>query len=244
MNTAFDEMQYEMLYPDGIENHYWFSSRNHIIAKVVKKYTVENESIIEIGCGRGIVIKHLKENGINCFGVELASCKPCKGAESFILTGMDAFVLNQEIRNEYSTLMLLDVIEHIEYPIQFINTILDNYKNIKTIIFTVPARQEIWSEHDVFNGHFRRYDLDMTNDLVDSIGFKIDENAYVYQSLYNITKLFSLFKIGRKTQILSPKGIGKIIHRFISQYLIFENLLFPKKQKGSSIICIASRPNN
>lgn len=244
MNTAFDEKQYEMLYPDGIENHYWFSARNQIIEKALKRHTFENENIIEIGCGRGVVVKYLNENGLNCLGVELSACTPSKGAENMIITGVDAFELDQEYRNKFSTLLLLDVIEHIENPVQFVNTILERYINIQKIIFTVPARQEIWSEHDVFNGHFRRYDLDMTSDLVKRLAYKIDENTYLFQSLYLLTKFLTSIGINRKKQIHSPKGIGKIIHRILSRYLMIENLLFTKNKKGSSIICIASKPNN
>ena len=241
MNTAFDQNQFEMLYPDGIENHYWFSARNIIINKAVKKYSDHNEKIIEIGCGRGIVVKYLNDFGSNCIGVDLAPCKPCDGAGSLIFTGIDALEVNEDIRHQFTTLMLLDVIEHIEDPLQFLYKLLEKYKNIKKIILTVPARQEIWSDHDVFNGHFRRYDLDMTFELIKSIDFKIEKNAYFFQSLYNLTRFLSRFKIGRKTQILPPLGIQSIVHRFLSYYLIVENLFAHNKQKGSSIICIASR---
>jgi hypothetical protein len=242
MNTAFDQQQFEMLYPDGIENHYWFSARNFIIKMAVKSYSVLNEKIIEIGCGKGIVVKYLNDNGFDSTGYDLAVCKPCDGADALIFTGVDALEVNEDIRQQYTTLMLLDVLEHIEHPQLFLNQILEKYINLKKIIITVPARQEIWSDHDVFNGHFRRYDLDMTIALVNAIEFKIEKNTYCFQSLYNLTKFLSIFKINRKTQIKPPLGILKIVHRVLSFYLIVENLLAHQKQRGSSIICIATRP--
>ena len=54
---------------------------------------------------------------------------------------------------------LFDVIEHIEYPIEFLNGLIAHFVNVKYIIITIPAEVELWTNFDVFYGHFKRYNF-------------------------------------------------------------------------------------
>lgn len=240
-NTEFDKEQFDSIYPDGIENNYWNISRNWIIKKSILKNKISKSRIIEIGCGRGIVVKYLKKRNIDCIGVEVSACKPIEGAEYFIKTETDALEISENLRIEYNVLMLLDVIEHIEEPEFFINKILDKYKNLENIIITVPARKEIWSNYDEFNNHFRRYDLQMTMNLIKKIKFDVVENRYFFHALYIAAKFVIKFINKRKTKIVAPRGFMKIAHKFIYYYFVIEYYLLPKKWKGSSIICVAKK---
>lgn len=241
MKSEFDEKQFESVYSDGVENTYWSLSRNYIIRNSIKKNNLDKNKIIEIGCGRGIVVKYLRDRGIHCKGVELSVCKPIHGISDFIKTGMDANDLPLEERSEFKSFMLLDVIEHIENPVEFLKNILDRYRNLTSIIIAVPARQEIWSNYDEFYGHYRRYDLQMTKDVIDKIGFEVIENRYFFHALFNSAKFVFHFNKTRNTQIVPPKGFSKILHKIIAGYFILEYFLLPKHWKGSSIICVAHK---
>ncbi|MGP8215155.1 MAG: class I SAM-dependent methyltransferase [Bacteroidia bacterium] len=163
METSYTDLQFEHNYPDGIEDFYWIKARNKIIYYEINKYPlIKNSHILEVGCGRGVVTKYLAERGIKCFGVELAPARPINGAEKFMIAGKDAFKMDAEFKNKFQTIMLLDVIEHIENPLEFINELLINYSNVKYLVIAVPARNEIWSGYDIFFGHFTRYGLKMT----------------------------------------------------------------------------------
>ena len=61
-----------MNYPDGIENHYWITAKNHIIYDAIIKNGLTNLKLLEVGCGRGGVITFLAGKKLNVFGLELA----------------------------------------------------------------------------------------------------------------------------------------------------------------------------
>lgn len=241
VKSEFEREQFNLAYPDGVENNYWSKARNKIIFREIKKNGLRNDSFIEIGCGRGGVVKFLSNKGIDCFGVELAKINPHKGAENLIMTGKSALDLDQKIRYKYTVLMLLDVIEHIEEPISFLNQLLEHFPNIKTILITVPARQELWSNYDDFYGHFRRYDLKMTTDFFKSVNYK-PVSYYFFHSLFPPARLLLKFHKKRSIQISSPSGFMKIIHSIISYYFYIENLVLPKFWKGTSILGIGKKP--
>jgi len=241
MQTEFSAEEYELAYPDGVENNYWTIARCFILYKNILKASVQNEKIIEVGCGRGGVVKYLRGKSVDIFGVELATCTPHKGVEDFIQTKTNALNINKDERDKYTVLMLLDVIEHIENPDSFIKEILGRYKNVKTIILTVPARQEIWSNYDEFYGHYKRYDTGMCKKLSEKIDFDVRLNRYFFSTLYLVAKVLMNFSKNRSVKISSPKGIMKISHNVIAYLLIIEYYLVPGSWKGTSIINVLNK---
>jgi len=241
MKSEFEKEQFEYAYPDGIEEDYWNRARNYIIYRSLSASKATGEKIIEIGCGRGGVVKYLNSKKVDCTGVELAECRPHIGAEKFIKTGTDALALDDKLRKEFQVLLLFDVIEHLEDPEAFLKNILDKYQNLQSIVITVPARKEIWSNYDEFYGHYRRYDLEMSRAVMNSLDFDVVDNRYFFHGLYIAAKLLLKIKKHKETKLTAPKGVMKIFHVFISWYFILEYHLLPKKWKGSSIICVAKR---
>ena len=69
------------------------------------------------------------------------------------------FDLPEEERRGVTTLLVLDVIEHLEDPIAFLREVLSSFPDVSSLIVTVPAREELWSAFDDFYGHHRRYTL-------------------------------------------------------------------------------------
>ncbi|MAH80306.1 MAG: hypothetical protein CMP39_01290 [Rickettsiales bacterium] len=236
--TEFKQYQYDMLYPSGIENHFWHKTRHKIIEHIIYKFKLDTTKLLDVGCGKGIVLNYLLAQQMNIFGVELAPVTPLAGLEKNIITGKAA----QELldKESYQTLLLLDVIEHLENPTEFINTLLTHFKNVDTIIITVPARQELWSSHDDFNQHFRRYDFEMLTDLAQKTKLHIPYQRYFFNLLYIPIKLLKK----RQSDHKAPKGLSKVFHSLVSLYCYLEFCLTPKHLYGSSIISIFKKANN
>lgn len=115
--TKFSNDQFASAYPDGIEDHWWSIARSQIVEDTVRTFAGSRASVLEIGCGRGLVVNSLRESGINCSGVELASVEPIDAVKEQVYAGIDATELPQTERQQYDTLLLLDVIEYIEEPV-------------------------------------------------------------------------------------------------------------------------------
>ena len=235
--TDFTEEQYEAIYPDGIENHYWTKCRNKLVHKFTKKHHTTGK-ILEIGCGKGVVINYLIEQGMEVYGVELADVSPLTAVKDKIWTNCDAKALPVNYCDQVETILLLDVIEHLQEPESFLQQIKEQFKKLKTIIITVPAREELFSNYDEFNGHFRRYNLEMLRHTADSIQAKIVYQTYLYHLLYFPTKIILSLSGKRATDIKPPKGIMIGLHAIIAKCLQLDSLIFPKKWKGTSIISV------
>jgi len=191
---------------------------------------------------QGIIIKYLTRRNIDCFGVELANVLPLDGIEGKIVTGTNALDLDENFRKKFKTLMLLDVIEHIEDDERFLKSVLAKYEGVTHLVLTVPARKEIWTNFDDFYRHFRRYDLKMTEKLINRAGFEVVDIRYVFNSIYLSILLLKKFRKDRPIKTPAPpNSLVKLLHRIIAVCFIAECWLMQKKLYGSSIFCVARK---
>lgn len=239
--TEFQADHYQNLYPEGIEFQYWQIARNKTLLKEVKKHLQSpSDKILEVGCGRGDVLLYLRNQSVDCWGVELAEDVPVLDTvKQYIQVGTDANALAEDFRNSIKIITLFDVIEHLPDPTVFLKELMIRYPNLTHFIVTVPACKEIWSNYDEFNGHYRRYDLNMMRIQSDSIGAKLLNNRYFFKMLYLPARILLKIKKERNTELKGPKpGLARLIHRFIANISVFIDAIFPAGFKGSSVLSV------
>src|ERR1035437_10543364 len=87
-NTEFDEQQFSSAFPVGLGAHYWNLARNRMMLDRVKR--LGGGSVLDVGCGPGIVVDYLRQQGVDCTGVELARLNISEHLREFIKTGVAA----------------------------------------------------------------------------------------------------------------------------------------------------------
>jgi hypothetical protein len=236
MKTEFSDSQFKQAYPDGIENHWWQLTRNKLVVDTLSSISTINLSVLEVGCGRGITVMYLRDNGFECCGVDLGKVRPLSSVERYINSGVSAVDLPSNERQKYDTILLLDVIEHLPDPVLFLKTIEDAFVNLKNVIITVPARQELWSNYDEFYGHYRRYSDNMLYDLARSLGWELSYVSYFFHGVYLPAWILSKLKKKRKTRFTAPQKTVNWFHKLLSVIMISEYKILPKTIFGSSLI--------
>ncbi len=109
-------------------------------------------------------------------------------------------------------LIMMDVLEHVERENDFLATTLAKVKPGGQIIVTVPAMQFLFSSHDVFLKHYRRYHREQLLQLLRSHKIVIERCHYFFTVLFFIRFISLAIK---KTGLASKKadvGIGSWRH--------------------------------
>ena len=238
MKTTFTELQYELFYPPGIESHWWTLARNWLLARILRREAGDDSAFLEVGCGKGVVVKSLKDYGFNIHGVELADVEPMEGAQWLVDSGTDAIEWAIERRSKITGLLLLDVIEHLAEPEQFLKKLENSFPKLIVVIITVPTCQEIWSNFDNFCGHYRRYSLEMLEKLGTDLHWTTKSTGYFFRISYLPMRLMSLLKIDRNTRINPPGRAMRPLHRLVATACQMEEMLVPKRVKGSSAYAV------
>ena len=243
-DTAFSEKQYDDVYPPGIEHHWWNVARNGMVSDLIHMAERRNftplSCMLEVGCGRGHTVEHLRESGYDCYGVELASICVDERLRAHVLTGQDCLALPHEFRNKIELILLLDVIEHINDVAAFVGNVRDAYPNCRWLIVSVPARMELWSSFDQLYGHFRRYDLQTLREELMRAGANIIKSNYHFKMLYPLLYVLVRWGKGRpsanRTPFLTP------LHRLFGALIRRESWVVPDFVYGTSIVGLAEFP--
>jgi 2-polyprenyl-3-methyl-5-hydroxy-6-metoxy-1,4-benzoquinol methylase len=244
VKPEFDNSQFTLAYPDGIENHFWHIARNAIIENEIRRIGKVDPMVLEVGCGRGVVVKHLRGHGVNCWGVEVSDAIPLNGVSEYVQTGLRAQELQTDERDRYNILLLLDVIEHLPAPLCFLKDLAAMFRNVTHFLITIPARQELWSNYDEFYGHYTRYDIEMLEELGKHMGWQVVLASYFFRFLYFPARMLNALDRQRAVQMTAPEGVMVWLHKTISRIAIIEYSLLPKRVPGTSIISCLSRHVN
>jgi len=229
-------------YPDGIEHHYWSKARNRMVHRLVGQHAHADAPVLEIGCARGVVTGYLRDCGVDCWGVDLEESAPMnEGIGAYLQTGVDFFDLDTESVSRFKTILMLDVLEHIEEPAAFLKQVMDRSSSVQTVIVTMPARMELWSNYDEHYGHYLRYDLDSMYAMAVEARMRVKSSGYAFRALFAAGLLTGKLGMKRSTVIKPPSGILRPVHSFIAGAMSMEYALMPESIPGSSIYAVLER---
>jgi SAM-dependent methyltransferase len=155
------------------DRHFWFQARNRLILETLKRFAGKNQPVageptngagairyLEIGCGTGYVLRGVAEafpewriSGADYYPEGLGFARdrvPTAGMLQFDACRMP-------FENEFDTIGLFDVLEHIRDDINALRGIRQALKPAGVLVLTVPQHPQLWNADDALGGHQRRY---------------------------------------------------------------------------------------
>ena len=142
----------------------------------------------------------------------------------------------------YSIVIMMDVLEHIEDDYAILKDIKKKAGHHSFFFITVPAFMSVWSSHDVYLGHYRRYTIPMVKKLLDTCGCKIDHQFYLFGSIFPLVWIVRRLK--RQTvDMENPESSDMAplpgpVNFLLKQYNSFE-MNFRKANKFFGLTCAA-----
>lgn len=87
-------------------------------------------------------------------------------------------------RNRYDLALILDVLERVEDDRGYLKRVVRQHVAARgRVLVAVPAFQALYSGHDWFRGHYRRYRLRQVEQLAWSAGLVVVSSGYLFGSL-------------------------------------------------------------
>jgi hypothetical protein len=85
---------------------------------------------------------------------------------------------------ENSAIIMMDVLEHVLDDAAFLQIIASKFTQKGYLLITVPAFQFLFSAHDTYLKHHRRYSRKQLVNLLRNNGFLVKESHYFYTALF------------------------------------------------------------
>ena len=192
--------------------------------------------IIEIGAGSGYFCKTFFKR----FNFKVGYCiDPYYREEQLDITSDIKFqrLLPQLAADLY---LFIDVLEHVEDPADLIKQAMHKAKPDSLFIISVPAFNCLWSKHDVFLEHKKRYNLKDLETMVEKADLITLEARYIFAPIFPL--VFLTRKLKRSGPAVSDmREFNPIVNLILKILLRSEYALTKNKWFGTSAIVLAKK---
>jgi len=248
-NDGYPAEDFERLF-EVEADHFWFRSRNRLLAWAFRKYFSGAGNFFEVGCGTGFVMSGFQREfpdlvlgGGDIFVEGLLFAQQRLGSVSLIQ--MDA--LSIPFEDEFDVMGLFDVLEHIDEDETALKRVYRAIKPGGGVLITVPQHPALWSAIDDYSFHKRRYTKKELTTKLKRAGFLIMRTTSF------VSFLIPLRMASRIRQRISPRGfdpyselnVGTVLNSFLENVLMAEYLLIKaglSLPKGGSLLAVAQKP--
>ena len=217
---------------------------------------MERGAILDAGCGDGYAASQIARSlgGVPWTGFDPAFQEEEKAALASQYPEARFVSQMEEIEEGASSLLLLlDVLEHCEDDRAVLRSLVERALLPKGwVLITVPAFQSLFSSHDHFLAHYRRYRWESLRPVLLDAGLTPLRWGYLFGSLLPLRALGVLVERWRGGAAKEAHGIGgwkrgRWVTEIVAKTLQTENKLFLQMERygirppGLSVWALAKR---
>jgi SAM-dependent methyltransferase len=242
--------EYEKIYHQVEENHWWNCSRRDLIYKLIHTWKMEKGTkILDVGCSTGVLldglskIKNIEVSGVDVSGKAINACHDKGLINTWVMEGEK---LNFE-NSVFDIVIASDCLEHIKQDQKALKEWYRVLKNQGKLIILGPAFMALWSEQDNLSNHFRRYHRNELRLILKKTEFKIHRlsfwNTILFIPILTIRFLFKLIKTETNMTYNQLQVPNPLINRVLKKLLIIENMILMKTNLpiGVSLFAICQK---
>jgi SAM-dependent methyltransferase len=212
-------------------NHFWFRSRTDFWEWLLKKglhnkTLAQQLKILYLGSGIGDDLEMFKPYG-DVYALDLDQ-KTLDMIPNHLVKEKvcaDACAIPYK-NNFFDAVVAFDILEHIPDHNKAAAEVKRVLKEDGTLIFTVPAFEQLTSSHDRMTGHVRRYNKPIIRLLLKD--FKQDTLGYWFFSLFGLAALQRFITKNSTNNDYYQQKLPKFIHSSLYRIMTFENWLIKK----------------
>jgi 2-polyprenyl-3-methyl-5-hydroxy-6-metoxy-1,4-benzoquinol methylase len=171
-------------------NHWYYHSKADAVERCL--HGVPYETVLDVGAGSGFFSRHL----LTHTGARAAYCvdpnypdewqEQVDGKLLRFLRGTDSIGAD--------LVLLMDVMEHVDDDVGLLREYARKSLPNASFLISVPAFQWLWSAHDVFLGHRRRYTLPQLERAVRAAGLEVVRSHYFYGAVFPLAAAVRLLR--------------------------------------------------
>lgn len=227
---------------EKIDSHWYYSTKAMAALKVLGDFSPDG--ILDIGAGSGYFSKYLLRSTTAkfayCIDIGYTKDFESKYADKKIFFAKSIDHIKADL------ILMMDVLEHVDDDFQMLKKYVDKVPKGSKFLITVPAFQFMWSDHDVFLDHKRRYTLNQLKKVVHNSGLKINYLTYYFSIIFPIAFIIRMFSKLRskdsRSSLTQVSSQSSFINKFLTILCKFE-LKFMKYNNvcGLTVICLAEK---
>jgi len=222
------------------ECHWYYKFKSESLIKNSKDKFGNPSIIVEIGAGSAFFLKEASTlfPNADCIAVD-----PFYDQSNF--PRYENLTYSLTIPEKQADLVfLIDVLEHVDNDLELLTTAAKSSKQGSKHVISVPAFKFLWSGHDDFLGHKRRYRVNELTKLAGDAGLQVEDYGYLFGGIFPGVVVFRLTKkFFRKSNGESSdlRKNSNFINSILGHFLRLSGPISRNKYFGLSAFVIATK---
>lgn len=161
------DLKEEEILGASVESHWYYRNKARMLDRMLPADF--NRSVMDVGAGSGFFSRHLAKRG----SIDRAQCVDIGYPENRDeLEGGVPIAFRQSPEPcDAGAVLFMDVIEHVEDDAALLSAYREFVPPTAVSVITVPAFQFMWSGHDIYLGHYRRYTVSTLKETIIRAGY-------------------------------------------------------------------------
>jgi hypothetical protein len=213
--------------------HWYYLTKSYALNLKFSQYSLNAKVIADIGAGDGFFIKNLPINDIhsNLFCIDTNYLKDTNFNNISYIRDYN--------ETDLEALLFIDVLEHVQNDVALLAEYVSKSKIGSYFYITVPAFQSLWSGHDVFLGHVKRYKLEDIVSTVEKAGLNVITAQYIFSFIFPLVLLKRKIRLRREIVVKSHlKEVGWFFNYILKVLCLLEHRFFVNKFFGLSCFVV------
>lgn len=226
-----------------IPEHWYYRTKSAAMKKLVAD--LGTVSILDVGAGSAFFSRALLE----CTAATEAWCVDISytAEHEDQCNGKPIHFRRSVGRLECDLVLLMDVLEHVADDVGLLAEYVAKVPSGAHFLISVPAFQFLWSQHDVFLEHHRRYRLPQIESVARRAGLEVLKGSYFFGAVFPIAATLRLLERHRGTRDHQPasqlKRHSRMVNATLAGLSTLELPLLPfNRCAGLTAFCLARKP--
>jgi SAM-dependent methyltransferase len=226
------------------QSHWYYISKGRAIRSLIGE--AHHARVLDVGAGSGVFSRMLTAEGI----AERATCVDPNYTDAQMRTASNARVsyVRSVAETDATLILMIDVIEHVDDDIALVADYAALAPAGARFVISVPAFNFLWSSHDEFLDHRRRYTIEALEKTVRAAGLQPLTLRYFFGALFPAVAAIRLADRALKgdkeaTASALKAAPGWLNRSLVAIHDIERAALFPfNKLAGVTAFCLAEKP--
>jgi SAM-dependent methyltransferase len=237
------DLKEEAILGNDMPKHWYYRAKLAALLRYVTH--LHQRKILDVGAGSGFFSKGLLQQTEAQEAVCVDTGYSSNREE--LVNGKSVQYRGRCEQAEADLVLMMDVLEHVDDDVGLLNEYVRKVPAGAHFLITVPAFYFLWSGHDVFLDHKRRYSLSEVEAVVNRAGLSVELSSYYYGLIFPlaagtrvISRLFRQHKNDPRSQLKRHRAI---INEILA-YICSIDLLMLKRNRlaGLTVFCLAQKP--
>jgi SAM-dependent methyltransferase len=233
------DLKEEDILGDDIGHHWYYRAKAAALRRAVASLAPRH--VLDVGAGSGFFSRHLLAET----GARSALCVdtgyPADRADS--VAGKPVVFRRAIGAVDCDLVLMMDVLEHVDDDRGLVRHYADRVPHGAHFLVTVPAFRFLWSGHDVFLEHKRRYRLGEIEAVLGDAGLEVVRGSYYFGFVFPLAAAIRLATRGAAEARSSLRRHGPLTNVMLGALCAAELPFFPiNRLAGLSAFVLARKP--